>query len=771
LRCQSKDKGYKENIYRNALNIVLNNKYNLRCGTNLVNDLVCHNLTMKNKGDMKMKLNYNRKVSAGLGASVSMALALTGTVMAQDLTPEAEAQIVAIQSEKASRTPTQKKLDSQLNYLSREVTGSRAVAAVPALQSRVKREIDGTVLVDIAAAPSAELAAAITAAGGTVVYESPRWKSVRAKLPPSALLSIADRSDVKSIRRGRKPDVHTGSVVNEADGAQKADVSRPIYGVDGTGIKVGVISDSCDLYTNSVANGELPNFTVLPGRSGIPASGEGTAMSEIVADIAPGAHIYFAEAGPGIAGFADSILMLRSNGCHIIVDDISYSGGEWQFQDDVIAQAINEVVDDGAVYLSSAGNEGNLKYGTSSTWEGDFEDGGAYSAPLTYGRVHSFGSQNYNTLTNGASAVVLQWSDEYNTSANDYDLFILNAAGDAVVQSSTDTQDGDDAPIEYVSDVQPGERIVIVKDNPAEARYLRVIGFKSMLEVATAGQTIGHAGTAKCICVGASDAWIAVNNTSEGTFSTNSMIEKSSSDGPHRMFYKPDGTPFTPGDFLSTGGTNLITPAITGGDGGATSVPGFEEFFGTSAAAPACAAVAALVWSRDLSQTGPQIRAILESSCLDIEDPGIEVNSGHGTLMADQALTQTLTPQDLWRQINFSTYLPDGTANPTNDPDSDGIANLMEYATGGDPNVTNASPLVAIADNGALSVLSYQRNPAATDTTIGFVSKTNLTTGTWTDVVVDSDAAVSTNGSVVLRAANVGSTNSVEFFRLKVSAQ
>lgn len=619
--------------------------------------------------------------------SLVATLAIAGSAFAQNLTPAVSVQINAIQAEKSSRTPAERKLDSQLLYLSREVAGQNAVAGVPTLQSRVERQADGRVLVDIAATPSVELAKAITAAGGTVIYESPRWNSVRATLPPDAFVGIAARADVKFVKQGVKAVAHTGPVINEADAAHKAGLTRTNYSVNGSGIKVGVISDSVDFYTNSVANGELPLFAVLPGRSGIPGSGEGTAMSEIVADIAPGAQIYFASASGGKAFFADSILALQTNGCRVIVDDISY-GDEWQFQDDEIGQAVNTVVSNGAVYLSSSGNEGNLKRTNSTTWEGNFVDGGT-DALLPGGQVHSFGSQNYNRLLANDSGVTLQWSDEYHTSTNDYDLHILNAAGTAIVASSTDTQNGTQAPYESVSGVHPGERIIIWKANAAAPRYLRISCTGSKIEIQTTGQTIGHAATAKCICVASSDSSAAVA-ISPFTFTTNSPTEDSSSDGPHKMFYNPDGTPITPGNFLASGGLTIQSPAITGGDGGATSVPGFAPFYGTSAAAPATAAIAALVWSKNPSLTGPQIRTILETSCLDIESLGFEVNSGYGILMADLALAKAVsvntTPTNIvfavsgtnlnlswpsdhtgWRLLAQTNNLANGLSSNTND--------------------------------------------------------------------------------------------------------
>jgi subtilisin family serine protease len=701
-----------------------------------------------------------KKIPAFLCLSLP-AFLMVSPVPGQDLTPPVSDQISAIQTEKAARTLQERKLSSQLLFLSRESSGKRAVEGAAGLRSRVVREADGRVIVDISAEPGEALSRAITAAGGMVIYQSPRWKSVRASLPPTALMGIAGRAEVKAIRKGRNPVRHTGPVNSEGDAAHNAGASRALYGTNGGGIKVGVISDSCDHYQASVTAGELPLFTVLDGRSGIPASGEGTAMSEIVADLAPGAQIYFASASGGKAFFADSILQLHASGCKVIVDDISY-GDEWQFQDDEIGQAVNEVVDAGALYISSSGNEGSLKKGTSTTWEGDYVSGGS-EALLPAGTVHRFGTQNYNRLTTDDSDATLQWSDEYHSSANDYDLHIFSADGTTIVASSTDTQDGTQAPMEEVSGVHPGERIVIWKATTAAPRYLRLSCTGSPLEIATAGQTIGHAATAKCLCVAASDATLV----SPGPFTAASPVRDSSSDGPHKMFYRPDGTPITPGNFLASGGVTVPSPSLTAATGGATSVPGFSPFYGTSASAPHTAALAAVVWSRKPTLTNTVVRTLLEASCIDIEDPGMDVNSGHGILMADLALAQTRTPQEIWRQTHFAVILPAGDAAPGADPDQDGATNLLEYATGGAPKSPDAPPVSGLALNGPNVVLSYRRNPAATDVTIHFQHSTNL--APWLPLTPGSDNLLSTNGGVEFRAATLPASGPRDFFRLNIT--
>src|SRR5207302_1131439 len=147
----------------------------------------------------------------------------------------------------------------------------------------------------------------------------------------------------------------------------------------------------------------LGPVTVLRGQRG--SGDEGTAILEIVHDLAPGAQLYFATAFNGIASFAQNIRDLRIAGCDIIIDDVGYFV-ETAFQNGqspslisttnggVVIQAINEVTAAGALYFSSAANSGNKNDGTSGTWEGDFVDSGPLTSPPpgfpSSGHAHDF---------------------------------------------------------------------------------------------------------------------------------------------------------------------------------------------------------------------------------------------------------------------------------------------------------------------------------------------------------------------------------------------
>ena len=101
--------------------------------------------------------------------------------------------------------------------------------------------------------------------------------------------------------------------------------------------------------------------------------------------------------------------------------------------------------------------------------------------------------------------------------------------------------------------------------------------------------------------------------------------ETFSSDGPRKIFYNAAGAPITPGNllFATGGGTTLQKPDLTAADGVVTHTPGFNPFFGTSAAAPHGAAIAALVRSARPDYTVAQTKAAMTSSALD--DFAIEV--------------------------------------------------------------------------------------------------------------------------------------------------
>ena len=636
------------------------------------------------------------------------------------ISDSARRQIAGLIEEKRNRSAARRKMDSRLIYSIKMSRGEQLAPGLSTLEISIPLNDEGRPIIDITARVSKNLIAKLEAIGVKIISSFPVYNTIRAEASLEVLDTIAsfpeviyvqpmqeamtsqhipqvdpsdfDEEHLQTTRPGlvdRQEAVReklldaligggsaelytigvTGVRKSEGDTTMRAAFSRNNYGFDGTGIKIGILSDGVRDMAAAQASGDLGPVTVLPGQSGTSAGqcattilcDEGTAMLEIVHDVAPGAQLYFATALGTPAAFAQNIRDLRAAGCDIIVDDVFYFT-ESPFQDGqapavvsptnggVVAQAVADVTVDGALYFSSAGNSGNKNDNTSGVWEGDFVDGGDAPAPIgaANGRIHLFPAdgatpaQTFNVVTvAGSGQYNLNWSDPLGGAGNDYDLYALNSAGTTVTASSTSTQDGNDDPFEAISPSAAGTRLVIVKFAGA-ARFLRITTNRGRLTVNTPGQTMGHSTVDSAFGVAAVSQATAFPNP----HSAANVVETFSSDGPRRIFYQADGTAFTPGNTSSTGGILRQKPDIAATDNvSVTGAGGFPIVFaGTSAAAPHAAALAGLLKSGNPSLTPAQIRTALQSTAIDIETAGVDRDSGSGIIMADAAFSTFLAP-------------------------------------------------------------------------------------------------------------------------------
>ncbi|HEX4871674.1 MAG TPA: S8 family serine peptidase, partial [Nevskiaceae bacterium] len=414
---------------------------------------------------------------------------------------------------------------------------------------------------------------------------------------------------------------------------------------------------------------------VLPGQAG--EGDEGTAMLEILHDLAPEAELGFATAFNGEAQFAQNILDLAADGCDVIVDDVIYFD-ESPFQDGPVAQAVNQVTAAGVLYFSSAGNEGNLTDGTSGTWEGDFTPNGQLGGLSGNYEVHNFGDgQQSIAVTRGGIVTILTWAEHTTLTgglaSTDFGLYVFSPDLSRVVDFSDGIQDGlngDDRAFEFVSGALAGERLVVVRNLPAGSTssvpMFNLIQFRGGLDplLATRGATRGHSAAVEAFSTAATPASVPFNALSPegpfpGLFGPESLSELFSADGPRRILLDPDGAELCPGNRTSSCEAGLrAKPDITAADGVATTAPGFERFFGTSAAAPHAAAIAALIQSVLPDITPAQVRQALTGSAIDIEAPGNDAVTGAGIVMAEAALEAAgATPQPLLR-LAGQTFTP-----------------------------------------------------------------------------------------------------------------
>ena len=631
-----------------------------------------------------------------LGAVLAIPL-LAGPAGAQQPPPQAVRQIKALLAEKAQRTPAQRKVSSQFleaqrtpprrtvnrQLLDEQRTPTRqklnsqlqdalraplqkpTAAGASRLQTTDPDAKNERVMVDIRADVTPAVLTRIRELGGTVIASVSKYQAIRAQIPLRAVVMLAALDEIRTIRpadeartrgqvstlspaaRTRTADTPVTRKANTSEGdvAHRANSARRTHKVDGTGIGIGVISDGVRSLADRQASGDLPaRVTVLPGQEG--RGDEGTALLEIVHDLAPGAELYFATGFGGEARMAENIEALCEAGANVIVDDIGYAL-EAVFQDGIVSKGVNAAVTDGCFFFSAGGNDGNLTYGTTGVWEGDYAAGTSLIVDgETLGVRHDFGGgMEANEVSgsgfSGVSAIVLQWADPLGASTNDYDLFLINEDGD-VVASSTDTQDGTQDPIESIRSFfnYSGLSVVIVKASGSD-RYLRVHAFDGRLEIQTAGNLYGHAAAENAVVVAMVNVRTAAGTG--GVFNGTESVRTDNSDGPRRIFFQPDGTAIKAGNFSSTGGKLLQKPDLTAATCVSTATPGFSTFCGTSAAAPHAAAIAALMLAAAGGPNQVTLARVRKgmttgTAVLDIEATGVDRDSGAGIVMAPGAV-------------------------------------------------------------------------------------------------------------------------------------
>jgi subtilisin family serine protease len=189
------------------------------------------------------------------------------------------------------------------------------------------------------------------------------------------------------------------------------------------------------------------------------------------------------------------------------------------------------------------------------------------------------------------------------------------------------------------------------------------------------------------------------------------------------MFYDADGTPFTPGNFSSTGGVGLAKPDFAAADGVSTTLPasGLNPFFGTSAATPHAAAIAALVWSYNPTLKADDVAGVLTNSCIGIltnidNAQGTWNNTaGHGILMALEALRNTPLPD--YSAPYFAPSFVPGSLNYASDGQfqmSLAGAPGFNYAISVSTNLNSWAPLATLPMTNTSSVFTDANPGAAT---------------------------------------------------------
>ena len=556
--------------------------------------------------------------------------------------------------------------------------------------------------------PASDVAADLKALGVEVLHVDTHWRKgvISARLPLEVAEAAARMPGLRSVMLSPRPVRRVGSVTAESSEVNRA---APVnlkglfsrQGILGTGISVGVVSDSYDAAPNvkraaeGVASGDLPGAgnpngytqpVVVIDDNFAPNGGqtdEGRAMAEIVHDIAPGAKLAFSTVQQTQSIMAFSIRNLRANEaaqCDIIVDDIFFLDEPF-FSDGQLALAVEDVVNGTTlpgkkvVYFSAAGNEGN--YGYSSDLRPlrpaqgivapvPEPTPGATPPRLRWEQVPAelYAGGFHNINPSGAPAVAMpiesanfelllfQWNDPFDAKAitTDYNVLVFDPEGDYLGGfSGVDNNVATDEPLE-IALLLPGTTYVVIALAQTPAPVATHFQFIALSEISSPyiayeeASIVGHAAARSANAVGA-----YVYNTSPRRDPNYNAGGSNPPPGP----YIPGLEEFTSNGgllpfYFDAEGRRLpavelrAKPEFAAADGVDTTFfgsdydrNGFPNFFGTSAAAPTAAGIAALMLEAAGGPgklTAAQIRSRLQQTTIphDLEPFYCEATAARG---------------------------------------------------------------------------------------------------------------------------------------------
>ena len=494
---------------------------------------------------------------------------------------------------------------------------------------------------------------------------------IKVTVPISELASLASQlTGVSFIRAPYKP--YTLGTPSEGPAAIGADAFHTA-GYTGAGTKVAIIDLGFSGLSQAQARGDLPYSAIQNDLTGTGMSGgisHGTAVAEIVHDVAPDAQLYLIRIGDEV-DLDLAVTYCLNNGIDIINHSLGWYNTNFYDGTGTIADIARRAINGGILWVNAAGNEAE------SHWEGSFQDGNS----------DGWHDQTFSVSATAGIPIILYLTwNEWGGAGTDYDLYLYNPSG-TLVASSTKHQTGTEEPTESIHANASVNGTYTIRIAGSGSRRLELYNLYQNLSPAVASSSIlAPANVSEVVTVGAVDH----------TLYTTGPQQPYSSQGPtNDGRTKPD----------------LVAP-----DNVATGTTPYAPFPGTSGAAPHASGAAALLLSLTPTVSEPALRAELLSQTIAMGSSNI-YGSGRLALQLPGP-----TPQPPVAAFSFSPSSPNmGAAVSFNagasyDPDGSIVAYTWQFGDG-----TTGSGITtahAYAAPGTYTVtLTVTDNSGATDST------------------------------------------------------
>jgi subtilisin family serine protease len=474
------------------------------------------------------------------------------------------------------------------------------------LDSHLVRKRHGRARVEILSVRPPATRTLVARLGGRVALSYGRL--VEAVVPAARLRTLAaDRS----VRLVAEPHKAVAEAVRGQGIASTGASAWHAAGLSGAGARVAVIDLGFRGFRESRRNGDLPrslvtrDFCPVGAFDGPAAVSHGTAVAEIVAEMAPAAQLYLVCA-QSIAQLGRAKDFARNRGVHIVNHSASWfnsSRGDDSGGPETPTGIAADARAAGILWVNAAGNRAQQH------WSGTFTDSDA-------DEWHEFApgdEGNTIVLPSGArTCIALKW-DAWPVTQLDYDLQLVRLDSGAVAAWSTNAQTGTQPPTELFcyanfSAVTQSYAIGIRGHGAEAAPRLDLFVYPTPnLEHQVADGSVTEPGSASAAFAVGAACW---QNDGLGTYSSRGLTI----DG--RM--KPD----------------LVGPdSVSSFSFGRFSACGGETgFAGTSAAAPHVAGAAALVKGANPAFGPAELQQFIGSRAVDLGPPGRDAAYGLGRL-------------------------------------------------------------------------------------------------------------------------------------------